>query len=181
MKKILILTLMLLFCSMTMISCNKEQIESVYLEGTWRAYKGELLFDGSVVLDGLDALDYPVILTFSNGILTSSFDGVGGSAAYSYSNGVITAASILSVHFKVVELTKTNLVLDIPCGILSFGSDDWGEAVATYKGKKIYKSEGYFSDEYWYTSGSKMVYCEPINEEDFREGWMDTTRIYFKQ
>ena len=181
MKKIRILFLMLLSCSALFVSCNKEQIDSDNLEGTWRAYKGELLFDGSVVLGGADALDGFVSLTFSNGILTTSIDGYCGSAAYSYANGVITAATILPVQLTVIELTKTNLVIDLPRGIISFGSGDWGEAIATYKGRKIYRSEGYLMDEYWYTSGSKMVYCEPLNEEDFSEGWTDTTRLYLKQ
>ena len=85
------------------------------------------------------------------------------------------------VQFFVIELTSSNLIIDIPRGIISFGSGDWGELVATYKGRKIYRSESDIIDEYWYTSGSKMVYCEPINEENYEDGWMDTMRIYLKK
>lgn len=173
--------LALLICNCMFASCVKEEIDSANLEGTWRSYKGELLFDGSVVLSGADALETSAVLSFSNGILTTSIDGEGGRAPYTFSNGVISVHSIIPVQFFVIELTSSNLIIDIPRGIISFGSGDWGELVATYKGRKIYRSESDIIDEYWYTSGSKMVYCEPINEENYEDGWMDTMRIYLKK
>ena len=56
-----------------------------------------------------------------------------------------------------------------------------GIHVASYKGKRIYKSEGFLLDEYWYVSGSKMIYCEPVNEDDYSQGWVDTLRLYLKK
>lgn len=173
--------LAILICSCLFVSCNKEKVDSDHLEGTWRAYKGELLFDGNVVLDGADAYDSYDVLTFSNGILTTSTDGGVFRSPYTYSDGVISVLSIIPVQLYVIELTNSNLIIDVPSGVLSFGSGDWGEVVATYKGRKIYRSEGAFIDEYWYTSGSKMVYCEPINYDDYDDGWVDTMRVYLKK
>ena len=72
MKKKIILFVMLLIGGITLSSCNKENNDSADLEGTWVVYDGELLFDGSVVLNGDNAMESNSYgsFTFSDGYVS---------------------------------------------------------------------------------------------------------------
>ena len=181
MNKIFIyLTLLLIGC-IAVCSCNKETLDSDNLEGTWRAYNGEILFDGKVIYSGDEAMEEYSTITFADGYMyIYSEDGV-ARYPYTYSNGIITAiAYIFPLQMAVKRLTKSELTLDMP--VPSLESDLEGRLFTTYKGRDIYRSESYILDDtYWYVSGSKIVICTPIDEDDIDAGWADTYRIYMKK
>ena len=180
MKKIIFLFALL--CGSILInSCEKESVDSAKLEGTWTLYKGEALFDGKVVESRTAVeMDEYATMTFSDGYVSSyDEDGV-YRVPYTYSNGIITVvAYIVAVQYVVKKLTNSELVLEIP--IPSLESDFTGEVCATYKGKTIYESDSYLFDTYWYMSGSKVVICEPFDEDDYSAGWYDTVRGYYRK
>jgi len=186
MKKKIILFVMLLIGGITLSSCNKENNDSADLEGTWVVYDGELLFDGSVVLNGDNAMESNSYgsFTFSDGYVSIMSEDGGGLYPYTANNDIITITSyIFPIQMKIKKLTKLELVLDMLMPNAASADLSGGEKVATYKGKAIYRSDNsyIFDVSYWYISGSKFVICTPIDEDDFSRGWVDTFRFYLKK
>lgn len=179
MKKIFFVA-MLLFGMSMLVSCEKENVDSGKLEGTWTIYKGEMLFDGKVIHSENVPIDEYATFNFSDGYVTFyDEDGV-YRYPYTFSNGIITmVAYIIPIQMVVKKLTNSELILEIPIPTLE--SDFEGEVCATYNGKKIYKSDSYIFETYWYMSGGKVVICEPVDEDDYSEGWYDAVRCYYRK
>ena len=115
MKKILFPFLCLLFSVIIFGACDKESISSEKLEGTWRTYTGEMLFDGSVILRGNDAMESFSAFTFSDGYVTISNDGDVERYPYTFSNSIITMmAYSIPIQMRVKKLTSSELILEIP-------------------------------------------------------------------
>ena len=108
MKKILFPFLCLLFSVIIFGACDKESISSEKLEGTWRTYTGEMLFDGSVILRGNDAMESFSAFTFSDGYVTISNDGDVERYPYTFSNSIITMmAYSIPIQMRVKKLTSS--------------------------------------------------------------------------
>lgn len=180
MKRLLYLLLMLP-CIFPLVSCQKEQADPTNIEGTWRAYKGELLFNGKVIESGEAAMEDYSSISFAEGFVTFIIDGEVQRFPYTISNNIITVvAYIIPIQMIVKKLTKNDLALEIP--IPTIESDFTGESVAKYDGKTIYKTDdSFFSETYWYVSGGKIVVCEPLDEDDLNGAWIDATRMYLKR
>ena len=171
---------MLLCGSALFTSCEKEIVDSEKLDGQWTLYKGEMLFDGKVIKSENAPADEYTTFTFADGYV--SFYDEDGVYRYPYtlSNGIITiVAVIIPIQIAVKKLTHSELILEIPIPTLE--SEFVGEVCATYNGKKIYKSESYLFETYWYMSGSKVIICEPVDDDDYNSGWYDASRGYYRK
>ena len=181
----LLLFAALLGCGLTFSSCDKEEINSAKLEGTWNAYKAELLFDGKVVVDAnvpTTTLGMFMSMSFSDGYATIVDEEGSFRATYTFANNILTlSAIIVSYPILVKKLTQTELVIEQTAPYV--GTDMVGYSCAKYNGKEIYQSDDDFwgIHTYWYISGGKVVNCEPLDEDDFSLGWVDTARGYFKR
>lgn len=182
MKKYLLLFAVML---MGLCACEKENGSdtSGNLEGSWDAYKGELLFDGKTI-ERIDAsMPHSGIetrLTFSDGHVTIEDEDGTEYYPYTYANKTITlTAYFIPIQMKVKKLTSSELHLEIPT--VSYDPELDGEVVAQFNGRTIYGSSNFFMDRYWYMVGSKVVPCIPVDDEDYSEGWYDTVLLYLKR
>ena len=183
MKKYLILFAVLAFGLCACEADGGSGSSSGRLEGSWKVYKAELLFNGKVVeqADPSDPdFDMGLEYSFSDGYMTVRDSEETLHYPYTYSGKTITAtAYFIPIQITVRKLTGSEMEWDMPVPSLNPERD--GKVVAKYDGQTIYGSDDYFIETFWYKSGGKIVICSPIDDDDYSEGWFDTMRVYLRK
>ena len=181
-------------------SCNKEGLDTGELQGKWWVTeKVEARFNGQVVQPVVLEEDaewgtYNRLLFEGSNVIIES-NGQRSTFAYSLSNGTL---SISGLSIPIVTQSNKELVGDMIVGkgqFLSLVLDDDvhnGKVVTTYKGTKIYSSDGtdFWRACWYFNSKGEAVQCEHCMEEEWdeatgkdvitRDYWFDTERYYLK-
>jgi len=183
MKKYLLLFAVLAFGLFACEADGGSGSSSGRLEGTWKVYKAEFLFNGKVVEQtDPSGPDYDIAFeyTFSDGYMLARDSEETVHFPYTYSGKTITVTAVfLPIQITVRKHTGSEMEWDMP--VPSFNPERDGKVVAKYDGQTIYGTDDLFIETFWYKSGGKIVICDPIDYDDYSKGWYDIMRVYLRK